>query len=207
MFYNNIHKKKEFIYDYYNIRGQLYNTFLKRNENSFLDLKFNFYFYNDFFKSLKYYKKQIIFKNFINNNNDILLMFPSYMFKNQYFSNKSLFNDLLLKFKLKGFFLYKNFFKNAGYKSNNYFLKKHVFGYNFFIINKIFLNNKYLNKITTITDDKEYNSIGKIKIFCNKNYEEELNITINSFFNFNLYCINILEIYKIFILIHLNNIN
>lgn len=205
LFFNFYLKKKEFLFDPYNTRGQLYKVFLNKSKNSYLESEFNYYFFSDFFKNLKYLNKKTIFKNLVKiHNNNVLVFSPNYMFKSQYFSNKSLFNDLLVNFKLKGFFLYKNFFKNSNYKFNSYIFKSHVIGYNYYIFNKT-SNNINFNKIINITEDKDYNSVGKIKFILKNENLFKLSNDLCIFFNFNLYCINVLEIYKIILYLHFKN--
>ena len=201
-FFNFFLKKKEFIFDKYNTRGQLYKVDLKKTKNSNLNFELNYYFYSDLLKNLKYINKKIIFNNFLKNNNNILFLLPSYTFKNQFFSHKSLFGDLLLMFKLRGFFIYKNYFNIIGYKNNNFFYKKHLIGYNFYIFNKMY---KRYNDFFKITDDKEYNPVGKVKFLLTKQiiFDFKLNSEFNVFFNFNIYLLNIIEIYKIIVLLHL----
>lgn len=207
LFFNILLKKKEFLFDPYNTRGQLYKVYLNKNKNSFLESEFNYYFYSDFFKNLKFLNKKTVLKNFINNDiNNTLILTPNYMFKSQFFSYRSVFNDLLINFKLKGFFLYKNFFKNSNYKLNNNLIKSHIIGYNFYIFNRT-SNNVNINKIINFTEDKEYNNIGKIKFILKDNDLFKLQNQLNTFLNFNLYCINIVEFYKIFIFLYFIKIN
>ena len=206
LFFNIFLKKKEYLYDPYNTRGQLYKVMLNKNKNSFLEYEFNYYFYTDLFRSIKFLNKNLIFKNFIKNKNDILLFSPAYTFKNQFFSNRSVFNDILTNFKLKGFFLYKNFFKNIGYKNNNYVFKNHIIGYNFYIFNKTVKSNNDLTKLLSFIDDKDFNGIGKVKLFLKQEAHFNAANEIQFFFNFNLYCINVLEIYKITIFLYLSKI-
>lgn len=202
LFFNIFLKKKEYIFDQYNTRGQLYKVFLKRNKISFLESEFNYYFFNNFNKNLKFLNKRLIFRNFIKNvNNNILILSPNYMFKSQFFSNKSIFNDTLNNFKLKGFFLYKNFFRNINYKFDDCILKSHTIGYNFYIFNKN-INKINLNKFLNLTEDKEFNGVGKLK-FILKSFEKKSFNELNFFFVFNLYFINIIEIYKIIIFTYL----
>ena len=206
IFYNLFLKKKEFIFDQYNTRGQLYKVYLNKNKNSFLESEFNYYYFSDFYKTLKFLNKKTIYKNFIQQNNNLIIFSPNYMFKSQFFSNKSLFNDLLINFKLKGFFLYKNFFKNSNYMLNSFKFKNHIIGYNFYIFNKS-TNNININKLVNFIDDKEYNSIGKIKFIFKNNFLFKSSNELDVFFNFNLYFINVLEIYKICIFLYFQNFN
>lgn len=188
------------------MRGQLHKTYLNKNKNSFLESEFNYFFYNEFFKNLKFLNKKTIFKIFIKNTNRNTLIFsPNYMFKSQFFSNKSVFNDLLINFKLKGFFLYNNFFKNTEYRFDKNIFKSHIIGYNYYIFNKT-SDNINTTKIINITDDKDYNGVGKIKFILTNQKQFNFNKEFNSFFNFNLYCINVLEIYKIFIFLYFSKI-
>ena len=207
LFYNIILKKKEIKFDFYNTRGQLYKVYLNKTKNSFLEPEFNYYFFSDFFRNLKYLNRQTIFKNLIKiNTTDIVMMSPNYMFKSQYFSNRSLFNDLLVNFKLKGFFLYNNFFKKSNYKFDSWVFKSHIIGYSFYIFNKSSSKINF-NKFINITEDKEYNGVGKVKFVFLKKTNFFLKNELNLFFNFNLYCINILEIYKIFIYLYFLKLN
>lgn len=202
LFFNIFLKKKEFIFDQYNTRGQLYKVLLNKNKNSFLESEFNYHFFNDLFKTLKNLNKHSTYKVLIRPNfNTVLVFSPNYMFKSQFFSHKTVFNDLLLNFKLKGFFLYKNFFNNSFYKYNSYALKDHIIGYNFYIFNKsTYLTN--VNKIVNFIEDKEYNNIGKIKFLFKNSDTHDLKNNLNIFFNFNLYCINVVEIKKLFIYLY-----
>lgn len=204
MFFNTILKKKEFLFDPYNTRGQLYKVLLNRNKNSFLESEFNYYFLSDFYKNFKFLNKKTILNNFFKNNfnNNILILSPNYMFKSQFFSNKSIFNDLLINFKLKGFFVYRNFFKNEKIKFSSYVFKSHVIGYNFFIFNKT-ADKININKFISLTDDKDYNGVGKLKFILKKNNQYNFYENMNIFINFNLYCINIIEIYKLLIFLYL----
>jgi len=155
----------------------------------------NYYFYSDFFKNLKKKSKTIIYNNYVKNiNKNILVFLPSYMFKSQFFSNKSTFDDVLANFKIKGFFIHKNFYKNF-YVCDSVFYKKHLIGYNYYIIKSNF--DKYLN-IHKIIDDKDYNSVGKIKFFLSIT-SKNICITdnLNLFLLFNLVLLQILEMYKI----------
>ena len=185
------------------MRGQLHKVILNKNKNSFLETEFNYYFYIDLFKFFKFLSKRSVYRNYIKSQENILIFSPTYTYKSQCFSNKSLFNDILVNFKLKGFFLYRNFFKNAGYKSNSYIFKNRIIGYNFYIFNKVFKNDVILNRILNYTDDKDYNGIGKIKTVLKNNYNCDLKNELNIFFNFNIYCFNILEIYKIIMFVYI----
>ena len=201
-FFNIFLKKKEFKYDEYNTKGQLYKVFIKKNKYSILTPEINYYFYSDFFKNLKKKSKIIIYKNYLKNtSNNTLLLLPSFMFKSQFFNNKSLFDDVLVNHKLKGFFIHKNFYKFF-YNHNFSFYKKHLVGYNYFILKSNL--EKYLN-IHKVLDDKDYNSVGKVKLFlenylANKLYLES---DISLFFFFNVFLLKILEIYKIIIFLYI----
>lgn len=205
-FFNIFLKKKELKFDEYNTKGQLYKVFLKKNKYSVLTPELNYYFYSYFFKTLKKKSKNIIYNNYIKNvNKNILIFLPSYTFKSQFFSNKSLFDDVLVNFKLKGFFFYKNFYKGS-YTSNYGFYKNHLIGYNYYILKSNF--DKY-SSIHKIMDDKDYNSVGKVKLFVDTLLitTNNLNKEINLFFFFNIFLLKILEIYKIVLYLYINNAN
>lgn len=205
-FWNFFLKKNEIKYDEYNTRGQLYKVFLKKNKHSLLSPELNFYFYINFFKSLKKKSKNIIYNNYLKKlDKNILLLLPSYTFKSQFFSNKSLFDDVLLNLKLRGFFIHKNFYKDF-YSCNQVFYKKHLISYNYFVVKSNF--DKYTN-LHKILDDKEYNSVGKVKLFIDilSNNSNFLNKDLNLFFFFNLFVLKNLEIYKIILFLYLNTFN
>jgi hypothetical protein len=127
-------------------------------------------------------------------------LLPSYTFKSQFFSNKSLFDDVVFNNKLRGLIVNKNFYKNK-YNYNFMFYKKHFIGYNFYVLKSNF--TKYSN-IFKILDDKEYNSVGKVKFFISNVSEKNLNL--NFFFFFNIFLLKILEIYKIVVVLYIKNL-
>jgi hypothetical protein len=101
-------------------------------------------------------------------------------------------------------FLYKNYFNSIGYKNSQVFYKKHLTGYNFYILNNSI--KKYLELIK-INDDKDYNPIGKVKMILMYNHYFVFNFDneVSVFFNFNLFLLNLVEIYKILLLLFLKN--
>ena len=203
-FFNFFLKKKEFKFDEYNTKGQLYKVFLKKNKESLLLPTVNFYFYNDFIKNIKFISRNIIYKNYAYKTNNILVLSPSFMFKSQFFINKTLFDDLLLALKLKGFFVHKNFFKYQQYKCNLITYKKHLIGYNYYVIKS---NLTKFSELIKINDDKEYNSVGKVKFFLeNPNTNNYLHKNLNLFFIYNIYMMNVLEIYKILIYVFISKV-
>ena len=202
-FFNIFLNKNEFKFDEYNTKGQLYKVFLKKNKHSILTPDLNYYFYSDFFKIIKKKSKNIIYNNYIKNiNKNILILLPSYTFKSQFFNNKFIFDDILIKFKLRGLFFYKNFYNNF-YSSNSNFYKKHLIGYNYYILKSNF--DKYLN-IYKLIDDKEYNSVGKVKLFIDSLLINKADTIkdLNFFFFFNVFILKLLEIYKIIIYLYIN---
>jgi len=194
-FFNIFIKKKELKFDEYNTKEQLYKTFLKKNKHSALTSELNYHFYLLFFKILKNKNKNIIYNIYINNNKFVMSLLPSYTFKSQFFSNKSLFDDVIFNNKLRGFIVNKNFYKDK-YSYNYMFYKKHFIGYNFYILKSNF--KKYSN-IFKVLDDKEYNSVGKVKFFISNVYEN--NVSLNLYFFYNTFLLKILEIYKIVIIL------
>jgi hypothetical protein len=128
-------------------------------------------------------------------------LLPSYTFKSQFFSNKSLFDDVVFNNKLRGFTINKNFYKNK-YDYNYMFYKKHFIGYNFYIIKSN--HTKYLN-VFKILDDKEYNGVGKIKFFITNVLEKDSDINLH--FLFNIFLLKTLEIYKITVVLFLKNVH
>lgn len=204
LFFNIFLKKNKFNCDQYNTNEQLYKVFIKKNKVTNLTFNLNYYFYSDFYKKLKFYSRGVIFKNYIFKNKNIMVFLPSYFFKSQFFSNKTAFDSILYDFKLRGFYLHKNYL-NTKYNISLITYKKHLIGYNFFTIK----NNlkSYLN-IYKILDDKDYNSVGKVKFFLENTQTNFffLKNELNLFFIFNLFLLNALEFYKILIILYLNKI-
>lgn len=194
-FFNIFIKKKESKFDEYNTKEQLYKTFIKKNKHSALTSELNYHFYLLFFKLLKNKNKNIMYNTYINNNRHVMSLLPSYTFKSQFFNNKSLFDDVVSNNKLSGFIINKNFYKDK-YSYNFMFYKKHFIGYNFYILKSNF--KKYSN-VFKILDDKEYNSVGKVKFFIDGISEK--NIDLNSYIYYNIFLLKILEFYKITIIL------
>lgn len=197
-FFNIFLKKNEAKFDEYNTRGQLYKVFIKKTKNSILTPELNYYFYSDLFKIMKKKTKNIIYKNYIKNiSKNTLILSPSYTFKSQFFNNKSIFDDVLKNFNLKGLFI-----NNSFYSSDYNFYKKHLIGYNYYVLKSNF--DKY-SAIYKLLDDKEYNSVGKVKLFVDF-YEKITNINkeVNLFFFFNIFILKLLEIYKITVYLYIN---
>lgn len=194
-FFNIFIKKKELKFDEYNTKEQLYKTFVKKNKHSSLFSEVNYHFYLSFFKILKNKNKNILYNTYINNNKFTMSLLPSYTFKSQFFNNKSLFDDVVFNNKLRGFIINKNFYKDK-YSCNFIFYKKHFIGYNFYILKSNF--KKYSN-VFKILDDKEYNSVGKVKFFIDNISEKD--ISLNLFFFYNIFLLKILEIYKITVIL------
>ena len=190
--------------DKFNNKDQLQKIFFKRLKKSNLNTNLNYHFYLYFLKFLKVSSKKSLHKSFFKNSRILFLFSPIYMFKSQFFENRSLFNDLLLNFKLKGFFIYKNFFKNS-YVFDNVAFKKHLYGYNFYIFNK---NFKQYENILKLTDNKEYNSIGKIKLLLKDVdfYNFFLKNELNYFLIYNVFLLNTVEVYKIILLLYVNKL-
>lgn len=205
-FFNLFLIKNNPLYDEYNTKGQLYKVLIKKNKLSLLIPEINYYYYSDFFKSLKKISKKIIYKNYLFNSKNALVLLPSYLFKSQFFSNKSLFDGLLFNYKLRGFFIYNSFFKTSNYSLNPIFYKRHLIGYNFYIVKSNF--NKY-NDFLKITDDKDFNGVGKVKFFLENfnNSNASLNKEVDLFFLYNIYILKILEIYKILFFVFIFKIN
>jgi len=157
-----------------------------------------------FFKKLKYLHKKNLFLNFFffNNfislykNNNIKIYLNSFFYNNlnlYYIYNVSFFKKQFL-FNLN--FL-KTFFKNKNLKF--LFLKKTIKN-NFFINNCLFLNVS--EKIINLNSNQEF--LENFILF-NPTF---INYTFNYiyFINFNFLVFNLMEFYKVFILLHLNKI-
>lgn len=178
---------------------------VRRNRYGSILFELNYFYLTRLFSFFKKFKQKNLYKNnFHYNNNNILLFTPSYLYGSQFFENKYLFDKILTDHNLKGFFLYKNFFKKIYYKTNIFKMQNFYFGYNFYIMKISY--NKYLNLFKNL-DDKEFNKIGKVKFFIeNQNYKLQQTNDFNFFLNYNLYLFNLQDLYRIIIYLNLNTI-
>jgi hypothetical protein len=178
--------------------------FYIKNRFNNINHEINSFYFLIFLKYIKHVKKHQMFKLFFKSQifNNLIILHPSYSVLNQYFEYRPLFFTVLRKSNIKGFFIYKNLFRQSGYNFDFSKNKNILIGYNFFTINSTY--NKYLI-LEKIFSDKEYNKIGKVKSFS-VNQPAKLDTELTLFFMYNLYFNNIVELYKINIYLFLNNI-
>jgi hypothetical protein len=178
--------KKRNLFDNYNRYFFLFlrNLKLKKNKNLFnRNLIKNYYFYNFLLKSLK--KKKFIFliRSLFYLNNTKFLINPIFNFKKQLFNLNLTYNNMLNTLELKSFFFSKKKFSS----------KINIFGLNYYLI-----NNKINKNTFNMLNDEQYKDILKLK-FLNINNSEN---SVNYYVNYNILIFNLLEIYKILILIN-----
>jgi hypothetical protein len=185
--YNYIFLKKRFLSEASKLMKykSFYNLNLISNHN----------FYNNFYFFLKNLEKNLIFYFFLKNNLLKQNIVPNFLFNKQIFFDFKNFLKFSKKNKIKFLFIKNNDFNNFNYSNK-------LYGNNFLLINKNYLSNKDL-----IDYKNDYN----LDIFFKNNYNfSSYNIidlsTITYFLNFNLFMSNIVEIYKILIILKLNNI-
>lgn len=160
-----------------------------------LNLISNYNFYNNFFFFLKNLEKNLIFFFFLKNNHIKYNIVPNFLFKKQIFFDYKNFLKFSKKNKINFLFINNSSFNHLNSSYN-------LYGNNFLILNKKLLNQKDFN---------DYKNDFNLEIFLKNNFfisgNNNLNDPIISYYlNFNLYVLNILEIYKIIIILNLNNI-
>lgn len=155
-----------------------HRTLVRRN------LVLNFIFFSNFLINLKKIKKSHINYVFSKSNNNLTFL-PDFTFPKKI-------KNLFLSFKkIQKQFKFQYFIDNSSKRLNN------SFGFNLNVIKtfdeKIF--DDFLLK------DENKNIISK------KFFESNEEFFLNFYFSYNLNLINILEIYKIIIILHINNLN
>lgn len=186
---------KYYFFDLYNLNQFIIKNYKNVNKKNTLN---NYKLYLFFLNSFKQNKTNFLIRNFLQINSRYLLVKTLFNFQKQFFPNYLFFINFLKKNLLKGFFFNKKFFlKNF---ENNFYIS----GFNFWIYN--FDNNKIDFLLNLSTDNEKKNKdlfIYKndfqhaLIVYCNLNY---INL------NYNVFLLNILELYKIYIYIYLNKI-
>lgn len=185
--YNYIFFKKRFRYE--TSKLMKYKSFYN------LNLLGNHNFYNNFFFFLKYLEKNLIFFFYLKNSFIKQNIVPNFLFNKQIFFNFKNFLKFSKKNKIKFLFIKNNDFNKLNYKND-------LYGNNFLLISNKYLSNK---------DLADYKNDYNLDIFFKNNYNFlDPNVidsqVISYFFNFNLFFVNIIEIYKILVILNLNNI-
>jgi len=118
---------------------------------------------------------------------------PNFLFNKQIFFDFKKFLKLSKKNKIKFLFINNTDFKNLNFFKNN------LYGNNLFLLKNCFISNKDL-----IDYKNEYD----LDIFLKNNFNfVDLNLpNISYFLNFNMFLLNIIDIYKILILLNINTI-
>jgi len=157
-----------------------------------LNLISNHNFYNNFYFFLKNLEKNLVIFFLLKNSFNKTNIIPNFLFTKQIFFDYKNFFKFSKKNKIK--FLYVN---NKNLKNYNY----EFYGTNFLLISKNNIDNKEF-----INFKNEHN----IDVFYKNNYNfliKDDYFIISYFLNFNLFVLNILEFYKILILLNLNLIH
>lgn len=157
-----------------------------------LNLISNHNFYNNFYFFLKNLEKNLIIFLLLKNSFVKSNIIPNFLFKKQIFFDFKNFIKFSKKNKIKFLYINNNSLKNFNYD---------LYGNNFLLISKNNIDNKEINNLKN-----DFN----IDIFYKNNFNFSLTndySIISYFLNFNLFMSNILEFYKILILLNLNNIN
>lgn len=178
--FNNLSFKKRFLQE--SLKLMKYKRFYN------LNLISNHNFYNNFYFFLKSLEKNLIIFYFFKNNVCKHNIVPNFLFNKQIFSDFKNFNKFSKKNKIKFLYLNNKNLKNFKLYGNNFFL----------LSNNI--DSKEINNLKN-----EFN----IDLFYKNNfnfYNKYDFFIISYFLNFNMFINNIVELYKILILLNLINI-
>lgn len=178
------------------VRGKilfLRKLFLRRDKYlTKKNLFVNYIFYKNFLNSYKF-KKQNYFFNLnwkIKINNHTIL--PEFSITKNIFNKKIKFKDLEKKHKVSSFFLANKYVPNS-------------FGLNYYIA-ELKQKGNITNLFKDLEDDNYHNLIHFKKNTNNLQFELNDLINFNFFFNYNLYNLHVLEIYKIIVILNLSNV-
>lgn len=175
---------------------------LKKKIFTNLPFKLNLFYLTFLSYTFKISKRKIFFRTFYKvYKKNLLILNPSFIFLSQYFDYRSIFFKVLNINNVVGFFIYKNLFKNTNYQHDHNINYINYIGYNFYLINSRF---ETFNTLNNIFKSKEYNSIGKIKLFSqdyNKDY------VFNYYFIYNIHLSMSSELYKILICVYIHKLN
>jgi hypothetical protein len=166
-------------------------TSFKRN------LIVNYFIYKNFFYKFNKNKLIFLYRHFVQLQKCKFSFNPSFMFNKQFFAKHADFNGFLINNNIEGFF----FHKRLANMYNYLFLKKpyyndYLFGYNYYSYVNYDVINKYLS-LNNTDDLFKVKLLNEINIFTND---------FNFFVNYNIFILNVLEIYKILILLNLYNL-
>jgi hypothetical protein len=171
----------------------LQNLKLKKSKNLFnRNLIKNYFFLKFLLNFFKKRKSSFLLKSFFFINRKSLYVNPVFTLNKQLFNFKSEYNDFIIKSECESFFLNKKYlskFKNP----TQYYNFTKLWGLNYFIIpekNHFFLLDEFFKN----NDNKILNK----KFFKFFNYSS---VDFNYFINYNIFFINLLEFYKILILL------
>lgn len=174
---------------------KLFSRKIKYQTKRVLLSKYPFYksLLNIFKVKKQNYINNLFFKTNKNENN----FFPDFDISKNVFDKKIKAFDLLKKNKINYIFC-----KNKINKYNNT-------GLNYYILNN-FINNdlnvSYLNSLIKDLNDDDNKLLISLKFYDLKNLNEKIIYQNNIYFNYNIYNLCLIEIYKIIILIYINNL-
>lgn len=157
------------------------------------NLMFNYVFYRSMLNFYKLKKQNYIFNIFFKNYKYLKTFYPEYSVYKNVFNKKIIFKEFSKKNNFKYIFLpnkYVNFNKNN-------------FGLNLYNYNLYNNKNKFEDLIKNLDDDSNKNLIQFKYIEKNLYFYQDLNF----YFNYNLNNLNLIELYKILILLYVNKLN
>lgn len=193
--------KKPVKLDKHKIIEFMFRKNFKENKYDKVIFQINYYFLYFMIKKISILNKKYFYRLFLKNNDNLLLLSPAYTFGRQYFEYRSIFFEVLKKKNLKGFFIYKNLFKLTNHYLEYQINRRLLIGYNFYLIKS---NIKIFEFLNNILIEKDYNKIGKVKLYKDSFIQLNFVYSLNYFFNYNLFLLNVVEIYKINILLHIH---
>jgi hypothetical protein len=172
------------------------NNLKLRRDRNLLSRNFikNYFFYKFFLKTFKKNKTTFLIRSLFLIKNKKFLISPDFSFKKNFFNTSSTYNDFLKKANFNSLFLTKNYSSNLDSNQN--------FGLNYYLIENKSVNNTNLN----IFNNDEFKDVIKIKFALQNSMNFVSNDYLNIFFNYNLHTVNIIELYKIIILLNFYNL-
>lgn len=169
----------------------LRKLFLRRNKYLIKkNLFFNYFFFKKFLNTYKLNKQLYLYKLFFKTKLPLKFFFPEHSIKKNVFNDKHRLNKLL-----------KNNSLNLNYLPNKY---TNVYGLNYFITENNLNFNKNEIFVKSLLEDDNTNLLHFKK---NLNYVNNNNNNLNFFFNYNVYNSNLIEIYKIIVILTIFNLN
>jgi hypothetical protein len=145
--------------------------------------------------SFKLHNKLYLYRHFLQIKKTNFFLNPIYKFSKQFFVKKTFFEDFLQENTFKGFFVTKSIINSQKLTKivnlNNY---NSLYGYNYYIY-----NTELTNFLSSNINVEKNEDLLKVKW----KFEFSNHHLFNYYINYNIYILNVVELYKIMILINL----